>query len=136
MRELVSATFAAGWPAAAPGVPLLLEDEAAPSGDSFAALTITSTTGTQMTHGRIGNRKVRRQGWIQVKLWGPADEGAAGIAGLSAAVLQLLEMVSLPSVVPGDDPVTTLAAQAGPSGTDGRWFMGLVRIPLWYVQTK
>lgn len=138
MRELVSSTFVAAWTAAQPDIPLVLDNEAMPTAETFVSLTITPTTSQQITHGRAGRRKVRRNGWIQVKLWGPVDQGAAGLTVLSDVAQGILEMVSLPSPVPGDDPVTTLAANAGPGGadTDGRWWMQVLRVPMWYVETK
>ena len=136
MRELISATFAAAWAGAAAGVPLVLENEAMPSGDTFAQLTITPTTSTQATHGRVGRRKVRRRGWIQVKLWGPTNAGAAGLTALGDVAQGILEMVALPSPIAGADPVTTMAANAGPSGEDGRWYMNVLRFPFWYTETK
>lgn len=134
MRELVSSTFAAAWATAAPGVPLVLENEGIPSGDIQALLTIELTTSQQMTHGTRGARRTQRNGWIQVKLWSPANAGVAGAAALGDAVREILEMVSLPSPIAGDEPVTTQAANSGPSGTDGRWYMTLVRIPFWFVE--
>jgi hypothetical protein len=142
MRELVSATFATGWPAIAPTVPFSLESEGAaippPDSEFFAYLSIQPTSSVQLTTGKRGVRKVRRNLWIQVKLWGPADQGSAAIAELSDKVADLLEMVSLTSPTAGDDPVVTQAAQSGPSGadTDGRWFMSVTRIPGWYMEVK
>lgn len=138
MRELVSSTFVTAWTAAQPTVPLVLDNEALPTSDTFISLTITPTTGEQMTHGRTGRRKVRRNGWLQVKLWGPANQGAAGLTALSDVAQDILEMVSLPSPVPGDDPVTTLAANAGTSGadSDGRFYQQVVRVQFWYVEVK
>lgn len=136
MRELVCSTFAAAWPTASGGVPFALENEALPSADTFVQLTITPTTGAQATHGKRGNRKVTRRGWIQVKMWGPANVGSAGLAALGDVAQGILEMVSLPSPIAGDDPVTTLAANNGPAGEDGRWYMGLLRVPFWYRETK
>lgn len=138
MREAVSALFAASWPTASGGVPLALENEALPSADTFAQLTILPTTSQQMTHGRSGKRRVRRNGWIQVKLWGPVDRGAEGLADLGDAAQAILEMVAIPSPVAGDDPVTTQAAMAGSAqgAVDGRWYMAVTRIPFWYVETK
>lgn len=138
MRELVASTFTAAWTAAQPDVPLALDNEALPTADTFISLTITPTTGAQVTHGRTGTRRFRRNGWLQVKLWGPANQGAAGLTALADAAQGILEAVSLPSPVAGDDPVTTLAANAGPGGasTDGRWWMQVVRVPFWYRETK
>lgn len=139
MRELVFGTFAAQWPTLSGGVPFALENESLPTtADTFAQVTIVPTTSLQMTMGHLGIRRVRRNCWIQVKLWGPIDRGSAGLAALGDVVQTIFEMVELPSPVPGDDPVTTLAANAGASGasTDGRWYMGLVRVPMWYSETR
>ena len=140
MRELVSAAFAAAWPAASGGVPFALENEALPSSNTFVQLTITPTTSAQATHGKRGNRKVTRRGWIQVKMWGPANAGSAGLAGLGDIAQSILEMTSFPSPVPGDDPVTTLASDGarrlGGSDEDGRWYMGVVRVPFVFFERR
>jgi len=145
MRELVSATFATGWRAARPDVGFALDNETAelpPVGaDSFALLTIMLTGARQMTTGGRGIRRVQRAGWLQVKLWTPANTGAAGAAGLAGTVLNLLEMVDMPSPITGDEPVNTQAEMASPGrhaagGEDGRWYMTLVRIPFTYAETK
>lgn len=136
MRELVMSTFDVAWRAAQPDVPLVLENEARPTSGQFVMLTIVPTSSQQMTQGRRGNRRVMRNVWLRVKLWGPVDEGSTGLAALGDAVQIILEMVSLPSPVAGDEPLTTLAAQSGPSGTDGRWSMGLISISAWYAETK
>lgn len=141
MRELVSATFATGWASARPDVSFALENEGAslPSdGDAFFAyLTIVPTTSSQMTMGRGGTRRVRRDGWVQVKLWGPPGTGSKGLSGLVGTVCDVLEMVSIPPAVPGsDEPVTTYAASTLEIDDDGRWFTMLVRIPFWYAETK
>ena len=136
MRELVSTTFANGWLAAEPLVPLALENETLPSSDSFALLTIQLTTSLQMTQGAPSTRRVQRNGWISVKLWGPANAGAMGVALLADRARTLLEMVDMPSPVTGDEPVTTLAGVTRPAGTDSRWYMCVVQVPFWYSQTK
>jgi hypothetical protein len=140
MRELVSATFAAGWDAAHPDIPLALDNEAIalPAAGSFAALTVTPTTSQQQTAGRRGARRVTRQGWIVVKLWVLADSGTAALAGLVATVRNLFELVDLPSPVAGDDALVTSASNQQPGGpsTDGKWFMQLVRTPFTYTEQR
>jgi hypothetical protein len=140
MRELVSSTFATGWRTAQPGVDFALENEGRklpPSvAGSFALQTTMLTTSGQMTQGAPGSRRVRRDGWIQVKLWAPADTGASGAAGMADAVRVMLEMVELASPVAGDEPVTTGAGSTQPVGVDGKWYLTLVRIPLYFVETK
>lgn len=134
MRELVSSTFVAAWAAARPNIPLVLENEGHPSADSFAMLTITPTTSSQMTLGAAGTRRTARRGWIAVKLWGPAHAGSAGLTKLADTVRGIIEMVSIPGA--GDDPVNTEASDDQPIGTDGRWYMRLVRVPMTWTETK
>jgi hypothetical protein len=141
MRELVSDAFVTGWTAARPDVTFALENEGAslPPDNAafFAYLTIVPTTSSQMTQGRSGTRRVRRDGWIQVKLWGPPGTGSSGLSGLVGTARDVLEMVSIPPSAPGsDEPVTTYGASTLEIDDDGRWFTMLVRIPFWYAETK
>jgi hypothetical protein len=138
MRELVSATFATAWAAAEPEVPIWLENEAQPTAPAFVALTITPTTSRQMTQGRVGTRRVMRNLWLQVRLWSALDEGSARLAALGDVAQGILEMVSLSSPSASDEPLTTLAAQAGAGGQSkiGKWYVALLRIPGWYAETK
>lgn len=136
MREVVSSAMVTAWATAAPGIPLALENEARPSVDSFALLTITPTTSAQMTLGRAGIRRTRRDGWIVVKLWGPANAGSAGLAALADKVRVILEMVALPSPVAGEEPIVTFAGHTQPIGEDGRWSMSMVRVPCYWTETK
>lgn len=137
MRELISSTFAAAWATAQPTVPLILENEAIPTGDTQALLTIVPTTSRQVTQGRTGARRVQRQGWIQVKLWTLANAGTATMAGLADAVGDVIEMIEIPDPT-GGEPIVTQAAAPGPSGnsSDGRWFMGTVRVPFRWGDQK
>lgn len=136
MRELIMSTFAAAWATQAPTVPLALENEALPTSAQFALLTIVPTVSQQITMNRPGARRVKRSGWIQVKLWSPVDTGSASLSALGDVAQGILELKSFPSPVPGDDPVTTLAAQAGAGGaaTDGRFYMAVVRVQYWFTE--
>lgn len=139
--ELIESTFRAGWTAIEPLVPLILENESFPSSDEFAMLTTAMLGATQRTTGRAGTRKVMREGWIMVKLWSAVDTGMTRPAQLADEVRGILEMQSLPSPIAGDDPVTTKAEvwsrRGGASeGTDGRWYMQLVRVPFYYFEMK
>ena len=131
--ELISATFVAGWTSRRPDVPFALENDALPSADIFVALVVTMTTSRETTQGRSRTKRVQRNGWIQVKTWQPANTGRAGAAALAGQVRGILESVSLPSPLPGDEALTTQAGTTLTIGTDGRWFMQLVRIPFWYA---
>lgn len=139
--ELISSTFLTAWTEAQPLVPVVLENEALPSVDEFAMLTTAMLGAQQRTHGKRGNRRVKREGWILVKLWSPANAGMQRPAQLADSVRQILEMVSMPSPISGDDPITTQAevwSRRGSSGEgpDGRWYMSLVRIPFWFRELK
>lgn len=135
MRELVSATFMAGWTAARPAIPAVLEDDPLPAVDTFVQLTITPTTSYQQTVGRLNTRRVSRQGWIVVKIWVPSGTGAASVAAKLVDVARpIFEMVDLPSPIAGDDALVTSAANQQPIGTEGRWYMMLVRTPFIYVE--
>lgn len=134
MRELVSATFLAGWEAARPAIPAVLEDDQLPAADTFVQLTITPTTSSQQTAGRRATRRVERQGWAVVKMWVPALSGAASVAAdLVGTVRAILELVDLPSPIAGDDSLSTAASNQQSVGTDGRWYMLLVRTPFTYT---
>jgi len=135
--ELISATFAAAWPAASSNVPYALDNRAIelPPTASFAALTITHTTAAQLTSGAAGSRFVDRNGWITVKLWGAAGAGRYGLAQLVGAVRAIFEMVNLPAP-DGGEPLTTGASVTQEIGTDTRWFTLMVRTPFSYYETK
>jgi hypothetical protein len=137
MRELAAATFTAAWERAQPAVPLVLEDEIAASSDAKALFAVQVTASDQMTQGPRGTRRVRRRVWLSVKLWTPAGQGSARLAALADSARALLEMIDMPSPIAGDDPITTLAADAGvPPYTDGHWRMQVVRVPGWYCETR
>jgi len=133
--ELISATFAAQWPTLSGQVPFALENRSRPSADTFAALTTVTSTSDQRTMGGVGTRFVERQGWVVVKLWGPAGAGRLGLATLTEAVRGIFEMKALPAV-DGGEPLSTYATATMAIGTDGRWFMQLARTPFSFFETK
>jgi hypothetical protein len=146
-RELIAATFAAAWPAASEGVPFALDNEALPCADTFASCTVTLTTSGTTTQGARGTRRERTSGWIQVKIWTPAGVGvnrspddiavgeAPRAAELAEAVKAIFRMKDLPSPVAAQEPLRTGSPVTLTIGTDGRWFLQLVRTPFWYVET-
>lgn len=144
MRRIVSETFVAGWTAGAPDIPFALENEALPSADKFALLTITLTTAQQTTQGGQGTRRERSGGWVNVKIWTPANTGmvapAAGDADgqratdLAEIARGVFRLKTLPGQ-PGDEGITLQSPVTQTIGTDGRWFMQLVRTPFWYAAT-
>jgi hypothetical protein len=133
-KRVIEDAFIAGWRDAAPDVPFSIENEGAPSGDVFALLTITMTTGQQLTMGEPGAREVSRNGWIVVKLWGPINEGTTRLDALSEVVRGIFEMKFLTG--PGIEAIDTDVTSTQPGGTDGRWFMQLARTPFTVYETK
>jgi hypothetical protein len=137
--ELISRTFVAGWKAARPDVPFAIENEPGelPSAGAvnFAYLTVVPTTNESLTSGEAGTRLVGRNGWIQVKLWVPAGDRTAGAYALAEVVRRIFELRNL--IGPGGgESLDTRASSTQPIGTDGRWFMLLVRTPFTYFETK
>ena len=136
--ELISATFAAQWPALSNQVPFALENRrlTIPPTDTFALVLTDHMTSEQRTCGGVGTRFVERPGWITVKLWGPAGAGRFGLGTLVEAVHQIFEMNNL-GPAPGDnETLDTGASTTQKVGEDGRHFMLLVRTPFSYFETK
>ncbi len=134
MRELVIGTFDAAWRIAQPSVPAIYENEVIPDGPTQVMLTIVLTTEQQTTQGAAGTRRFVQQGWLQVKTWSPVNAGTAGAAAMCDSIRKILRGVSMPSPVVGDEPLTTLAPSAGPSGSDGSHWMTLTRVPFSYTE--
>ncbi len=131
--ELIEATFATGWAAAQPTVPFALENDPLPTSDAFVQLTTTFTTSNDTTQGALGTKRVQCNGWIVVKMWTPAGAGRALAAQLADSVRGIFEVVPLPSPVPGEESLLTQPGSTVTIGTDGRWFMQMRRIPMWFA---
>ena len=125
-RELVEARFAASWPTASGSVPFNLDNEGGASGDRFADCSIRFTTGDgQLTAGPDAGRLWGRRGVIYVRIWTPANEGAAAGSALCDAARAVLEGESL--FVTGEgNPLTIEAGETQSPIQDGRWWMNTV----------
>lgn len=132
----IATAFVTGWSAAAPDVPFALRNEALPSSDTFALLTVTMTTGGQLTSGGVGERFVGRNGWIVVKLWTPTNQGTARMDALIELVKGVFEMKNIPGPVASDEAIDTGVTTPQDGGEDGRWFMMLARTPFVVYETK
>ncbi len=135
--EIISANFAAQWPPLSNQVPFALENRrlTSPTSDTFALVTTDHTGSEQRTCGGVGTRFVERQGWITVKLWGPAGAGRLGLGALVEVVHAIYEMKNLGPPIDGET-VDTQASTTQKVGEDGRHFMLLVRTPFSYFETK
>ena len=131
--ELIDAQMVAQWPTVSGGLPLALENEALPTADSFAMLTIKHTVADPYTAGPAGSRRVERRGWIFVKLWGPADAGRKGISTLADGVRSIFEGQQLSTG--SGEPVTISTGLTQEVGVDGRYYMVVVSFALRYYGT-
>lgn len=121
-EEAIKQRWIAEWSAAQPTVPFTLDNESFDSVANWARLTIIPTTRAQTTMG--ANAKHETRGQIMVQLFGAADTGGAGLAGLCDAVRTIFERKRFgsPAVI-----VTYEGASRGPT-TDGRWYMRVVSV--------
>jgi hypothetical protein len=145
--EAVDELFAANWPtlsaaiAANPalpsaytstGVPYALDNEGIAVTDYFALCTLVHTTRQQITVGQTGTRRTESRGYIMVKLWSPADTGRMNQALLAGCARSIFDGVNVSSPVPGDEPMVVNAGATAELGSDGRWFMQVIKFPFRY----
>lgn len=135
MREAVKQAFVQPWADATNDVPLACDNEAMPSADVWAALTITTTTSQQATVGEPGSRLLDQRGWIVVKIAVPVNTGTTLLDSLCEIAKGLTRTRLIPSPVPGDEPIDTFASSTQPGGISNRWFQQLVRTPFRWFET-
>lgn len=140
-HEALSARFAAQWPDAAPGVPFAIENEpgelpAIPpnEADSFALFQLVPTTSSQMTMGGPGEREIRRNGWIQIKLWTPAGARTDGMGQLAQAVRSLFEFKSIAGVDASTETIDVLDCTPQSTQNDGRWYSRVIVAPYQFFE--
>ena len=133
--RIIQKHWLSGVAAAVPGLATVFDNEAAPGASTYARLAITSMPTSQQTMGGVGNRRVQRNGMIQVKLNGPPDEGRKGVDAYVRHVNAILEMVSLPASVP-DDGVWTDEASPRELGSDGQYWTLMLLIPFRFWEMK
>lgn len=94
-KEALAARWDAAWPAASSpaSVPFTLANEAftpPASAALFAALWHGGLAERQLTMGPIGARRFEYRGALNVRLFGPVDDGEARLATLAVAVRTVL----------------------------------------------
>lgn len=134
--ELITQAFVDRWTAAMPAVPFTLRNDALPSSDTFVLMTAMVTTGQLTTQGPRGTRRIERRGWVQIKTWAPAGGGARSSAQLADAARAVLELVTIPPAVAGDEAITTLASTTTDPTVDGQYENQVVRIPFVFAERK
>jgi hypothetical protein len=133
--ELIVEQFMAQWAIVQPTVPAELANEAATAPDTFVTCTVKHTTSQQLSTGPKGTRIVERKGYVFVKIWTPANKGTLLASQLADSARAALELLDIPQAGPPNNPVTVSEGETQELGTDGRWYMSLVRFPMRYYAT-
>lgn len=97
-KKAILATWMAAWHTkvggtqAAPAVPYAI-DNRKPNGTgaTFAIIQITGLPSDQVTTGAPGHRRFERLGWIDVRLYGPRDQGTTQLDELAEHVKDIFE---------------------------------------------
>lgn len=103
-----------GGTQAAPSVPYALDNRriAQPTPATFATVQITNLDSDQVTMGRAGFRRFERPGWIDVRLYGPRDQGSAATDALVEYVKEIYEATRIGAI--GEHRgITTYATSVG-----------------------
>lgn len=133
--ELIESTFATGWAAAQPAIPFVLENDPLPTSDAFVQLTTAFTTSNNTTQGPAGTQRVQNNGWVVVKTWTPAGTGRALAAQLAGSVRSVFRAPMI-SPVPNDEAINAQPGATVTIGTEGRFFMQMIRLPFWYTDRQ
>lgn len=80
------------WPTPSGNIPYVFDDDVVDEvSGGFARVSITLTGDEQHTLGQTGARKYLRTGQVDVKLYGPANQGRGPLDALSAVVRGIYE---------------------------------------------
>ena len=92
----------AGGSQAAPTVPYAIDNrKLAQPAEKFALVSIVNIGGDQVTMGPVGRRRFERLGFIDVRLFGPRDQGRGPLDALAEHVRTIYESTRLGAI--GDD---------------------------------
>lgn len=103
-RKAILAHWIAQWPLkaggsqAAPTVPYALDNRKMTQATTFAVVEITGLTSDQVTMGAPGARRFERPGWIDVRLYGPRDQGTGALDTLAEYVKDIFESTRIGAV--------------------------------------
>lgn len=84
-----------------PTVPYAIDNRARPQAATFAQLDIVNLSSDQHTMGVTGRRRFERTGFIDVRLFGPRDQGRGALDTLAEYVRTLFEATRLGAI--GED---------------------------------
>ncbi len=98
-----------GGSQSAPTVPYALDNRRKMQGSGpFAVVEITDLDSDQRTMGGPGLRRFERPGWIDVKLYGPRDQGTEATDALAEYVKEIFESTRI-GATPTHHGITTYA---------------------------
>lgn len=80
-----------GGTQAAPTVPYAIDNRQKVQAATFAQVSIVNLNGDQVTMGREGFRRFERSGFIDVRLFGPRDQGRDALDTLAEHVIAIFE---------------------------------------------
>jgi hypothetical protein len=134
-HKAILQTWIAAWPTASSGVPYAIDNrKLTQPATTFAQVDIVNVSSDQMTMGAPGRRRFERIGYIDVKLYGPRDQGRGALDTLAGHVRDIFESTRLGAV--GEDRgVVTYAMTMTEIRNDpeyGDLWCLLCRIPFYY----
>lgn len=129
----------AGGSQAAPTVPYGIDNrKLTQPAPIFAVVEIVNVDGDQVTMGRPGARRFERNGYIDVRLYGPRDQGRGALDTLAEYVKEIYESTRLGAV--GEERGVVTLAMAASEVRDSKEYPDLwcvlCRIPFWYHQRR
>lgn len=87
-----------GGTQAAPTVPYTVDNRKMTQATAFAVVEVTNLPADQVTMGAPGARRFERPGWIDVRLYGPRDQGALALDTLAEYVKEIFEATRIGAV--------------------------------------
>lgn len=96
----------------APTVPYAIDNRRMTQSTTFAVVSVSNLPSEQVTMGRPGARRFERPGWIDVRLYGPRDQGAGALDTLAEYVKDIFESTRIGAI--GEHRgITTYATSVG-----------------------
>jgi hypothetical protein len=129
----------AGGTQAAPTVPYGIDNRkiTQPEG-AFASVEITNLSSDQATMGPEGRRRFERAGFIDVRLFGPRNQGRGALDTLAEYVRDIYESTRIGAV--GEERGVVTLAMTTTEVRNGREFPDmwclLCRTPFWYHEKR
>ena len=131
-REAVYERWRAGWAASAyASVPYAFDNDLLqPEPDqAHVRLVMRHSASEQYSLGRVGNRRVQRQGMVLIEIYAPGP-GTQYADRLSTAARDIFEMIQ------NAEEIEYLAAAIREEGFDGLYYKVALDVPVQYLEVK